>query len=425
MRRPGVLIAAAIVGSTVGSSALASGTHTDRHTLADVQRETVVVGYKSEAALRSALARAPARVVRRVPALRIAHLRPAGDASAFSELAESLPGITYADTPVLRTTSAEPALTPAVRPGGAYQWQYAATRANRVPSSVLRAARAVKVAVIDTGADLSAPDLAAKQPEHFSVSSGSFDVADVNGHGTFVAGLAAGSHTNGEGIAGVGGDARLLVVKAGGDGVLTDVDTAAAITYAVDHGARVINLSFGGPRTSATERRAIDYAAAQGVLLVAAAGNAHGRGNRVQYPAALLQPVDSYGRGGRGLVVGASTLEGRRAPFSGSGSWLSLAAPGERVFGAVSATSSPLAFPRVALPGSTAGLYGYASGTSFAAPQVAGAAALVWAANPALTARQVADVLKLTARNRRRWTPGLGYGVIDVAAAVAAAQRVG
>ena len=65
-----------------------------------------------------------------------------------------------------------------------------------------------------------------------------------------------------------------------------------------------------------------------------------------------------------------------------------------------------------------AGLHGSASGTSFAAPQVAGAAALVWAANPRLSARQVADVLKATASGHGSWTPGLGFGVIDVAAAV-------
>ena len=70
------------------------------------------------------------------------------------------------------------------------------------------------------------------------------------------------------------------------------------------------------------------------------------------------------------------------------------------------------------LPGSAKGLYGYSSGTSFAAPQVAGAAALVWAANRALSSRQVADILKQTASGGGGWNPELGYGVINVAAAV-------
>jgi subtilisin family serine protease len=79
-------------------------------------------------------------------------------------------------------------------------------------------------------------------------------------------------------------------------------------------------------------------------------------------------------------------------------------------------------YPRSVLPGAQSGLYGYGSGTSFAAPQVTGAAALVWAANPLLTAAQVAQVLKETASGGGRWTPELGFGVIDVAAAVARAQ---
>ena len=79
-------------------------------------------------------------------------------------------------------------------------------------------------------------------------------------------------------------------------------------------------------------------------------------------------------------------------------------------------------WPRSRLPGSHAGHYGWSSGTSFSTPQVAGAAALVWAANPALTADQVASILKSTASGQGRWNSRLGFGVIDVAAAVAAAR---
>jgi subtilisin family serine protease len=101
---------------------------------------------------------------------------------------------------------------------------------------------------------------------------------------------------------------------------------------------------------------------------------------------------------------------------------VSLAAPGENVFGAISQYSPLALYPRSPLPGAASGLYGYASGTSFAAPQVSGAAALVWAANPLLTAAQVAQILKETASGGGRWTPELGFGVVDVGAAVGRAQ---
>lgn len=343
----------------------------------------------------------------------------AGDPRGLS----SQPGIAFSHRPLRRTTKVEPALTAIFRAGLPYEWQYVATRVNEVPEDVLRAASAIKIAVIDTGADVTHPDLAAKTPEIWDIVRRRANVVDRDGHGTFVSALAAGSVTNGEGIAGFGGDAGLLMVKAVGPGdSFSDVDEAAAIVYAVDHGAKIINLSLGGQGTSGLEERAIRYAASRNVLLVAAAGNEYEQGNPVEYPAAALQPVGSNGQGGVGLAVGASTLSGKRASFSNTGSQLSLAAPGEHVFGAIAAGSNRKWWPRHALPGSKAGLYGWSSGTSFSSPEVAGAAALVWAANPALTARQVAGLLKATASGNGAWDPGLGYGVIDVAAAVAAAR---
>ena len=157
------------------------------------------------------------------------------------------------------------------------------------------------------------------------------------------------------------------------------------------------------------------------MLVVAAAGNDYLIGNPVFYPAALLQPVGSNGVGGIGLAVAASTDSGERASFSNTGTYVSLAAPGDGVFSAVSSTSPRRPTRASPLPGSTRGLYGYGSGTSFAAPEVAGAAALVMAANPLLGATDVARVLKESASGAGAWTPELGFGVIDVAAAVALA----
>jgi serine protease len=267
-------------------------------------------------------------------------------------------------------------------------WQYEAIGQAGVPASVLHAAARIRLAVIDTGADLSAPGIAARHPATYDVRSGGHDVRDLNGHGTFVASLAARAS----------GDARLLIVKAGSSsGALSNAMEAAAIRYAVDHGAKIVNLSVGGPQTSAAERAAIAYAAGHGVLLVAAVGN--GYGTAAEYPAALL--------GEAGLAVAASTKSGEHARFSNSGSWVSVAAPGEAVLGDL-----------------RGGRLGYGTGTSFAAPLVAGAAALVWAANPGLRAIDVARILERTASAAGGWTPELGFGVIDVAAAVARAQAV-
>ena len=179
----------------------------------------------------------------------------------------------------------------------------------------MRAALSVRIAIVDSGADVSAPDIAAKQPLTYNAIDNSRDVTDTVGHGTFVASLAAGSASNSEGVAGIAGEARLIAIKASGAGMFTDFELAAAIAYAVDNGAKVINLSLGGTRSSLTEVRALQYAAAKDVLVVAAAGNEAQRGT-VEYPAALLQPVGSNGVGGYGLAVGASTISGARAAFS-------------------------------------------------------------------------------------------------------------
>jgi subtilisin family serine protease len=386
---------------------------------------TAVVTYESRAALRRALHRFPARVVRRLPDVRSVEVRPT-DLRRFDAGVSRLAGITSVETPEPRFSASEPGLTAMYSVGVPYQWQYTATRVGTVPDAVLRAAAGVKIAVIDTGADVTAPDLAAKAPETYNIFDGSTDVRDFHGHGTFVASIAGGSVSNGEGIAGFGGDAQLLLIQTGrADGSFTDVDEADAIVYAVNHGAKVINLSIGGTETSAVEKKALEYAGEHGVLVVAAAGNEFEEGNPVEYPAALLQPVGSQGRGGLGLSVGATTKAGRRASFSNTGSWISLAAPGDDVFGAVSSYTKALSWPRYALPGSTHGLYGYSSGTSFSAPQVAGAAALVWAANPTLTRDQVSWILKRSASGDGRWTNGLGYGILDVGRAVATAQNGG
>lgn len=412
-RRPVLLAlgaAVAVIGC-VGSASPALGS--SRAGAGNV----TVVGYRSVAALDRAVARSDARILRRIPALHAAVLRTPPSAL---RLLDRVRGVRYAEPPAPRYELDDPAILPAAVPGGAYEWQYGATHEDLVPPSVRQAAANVTIAVIDSGADLTAPDIAAKSPATWSVLSNSTDVTDFVGHGTFVSSLAAGSSTNDEGVAGFGGDAKLLAIQAGDEGV-SSIDLATALVYAVDHGAKVINLSLGGTEISAMEQDAIDYAVTHGALVIAAAGNSGDDGNPPIYPAAYLQPLGSNGVGGVGLAVGATDINSDRAWFSSYGSFVSLAAPGEDVFGALSTNSD---WDTTPLPGSAAGYYGYSSGTSFAAPEVAGAAALVWAANPLLSPPAVAKVLKETASGNGSWNPETGYGILDVAAAVARAQSI-
>ena len=379
----------------------------------------VEVTYASPAALRAALVRHPAALVQDVPELRVAEVRPAGDATRYIHSLRGVRGIVAARPVLLRAEAEVPGLTlglVSTPAGGAYEWQWYATGVDRVPATILAAAARTTIAIVDTGADLSAPALAGKVRESYDVRSGRSSVADTSGHGTFVASIAGGS-TSGA-VAGFGGAARLLVVKVGDGTSVSDVDIAAGIVRSVRSGARIVNVSLAGRTRSAVEASAVAYAARHGVLVVAAAGNDALAGNPAEYPAALLQPVGSNGVGGVGLAVAASGMDGRRARFSEHGSFLSLAAPGTTVFGAVASAAKAAGFARADLQGGAPGLYGFASGTSYAAPQVSGAAALVWAANPRLTARQVAAVLEQTASGHGTWSPELGYGVLDVPAAV-------
>jgi subtilisin family serine protease len=362
---------------------------------------TVTLRYSSPAALRGL------DVTLRVGALHLAEVRT-NDVAAL----RARPGIRSVRPPVARHGASVGTTVVVAQASQQLAWQYAATRRDLVPPSVLRAAARITIAVIDTGADLSSPDLAPKNADAYSVVSKTSIVTDLNGHGTFVASIAGGSGASGGLVRGFGGDARLMIVQANRHtNDFTDANEAAAIVWAVDHGAQIVNLSLGGRDTSQVEQDAVAYAVDHGVLLVAAAGNEGRIGNQPTYPAALLRDV--------GLAVAGSTRAGTRAPTSTAGAYVALAAPGVEVLGAMAATGDSAHYGRAKLPG----LYGYGTGTSYAAPQVAGAAALVWGANPHLTAAQVMQILKDTARGNGTWNAGLGYGVLDVAASVARAAK--
>jgi hypothetical protein len=360
----------------------------------------VSVGYSTPSALHGL------QVVSRVSALRTAEVRLSG--LRRERALRARPGIRFVQRTVRRSDMGAPSV-PLSTGFAVPQWQWSAVHADLVPLWVQQAARDVTIAVIDTGADVLAPSLAEKSPVSWNVVNSSAAVRDTLGHGTFVASLAAGAVSDPTGMSGFGGEARLMIVQANRGNGFSDIDEANAIVYAVDHSADIINLSLGGGQTSLVERHAIDYATQHGVLLVAAAGNSAEQGNPTIYPAALL--------GRSGLVVGASDAGGARASFSTTGVHVDVLAPGVDVLGALASGIPTGFFIPAATPGAI-GTYAYGTGTSFAAPEVAGAAALVWAANPKLDAAGVAATLEATAAGQGLWTTDSAFGAIDIASAV-------
>jgi subtilisin family serine protease len=250
----------------------------------------------------------------------------------------------------------------------------------------------VVVAVIDSGTRLDHPDLAPNAWVNFgelpgngvdddrngyvddvhgvdlTTASSVQDLSDGNGHGTHVAGIIAGA-SNGRGIVGVAFRARIMTVKvltASGGGKTSAV--AEGIRYAAANGARVINLSLGGDTPDERVREAIAAAAAANVLVICSAGNS-GRNIDAQpsYPVSFAAPNLI------GVAATAPDLGRRIAGFSNFGrTTVALAAPGEEV---LSTTND--------------GGYGYKSGTSMAAPHVAGVAALMAAVAPGLSATEL------------------------------------
>lgn len=284
----------------------------------------------------------------------------------------------------------------------------------------------VVVAVIDTGIDLDHPELASllvqgmdmvdlgpnpKAPAGFRFE-GDFQTRDnvpqdEVGHGTHVAGTIACLSNNNRDVAGVTWQCRLMPVKVltrlvniskpiDVRGIGSSADIAAGIRWAVDNGARVLNLSLGSETDAQVERDAIAYAIARGAVVCAAMGNG-GVNAPISYPAAYPGVV----------AVGAINISNQRAGFSQVGAHIDVVAPGVDILSTVWNDS-----------------VGTMSGTSMASPHVAGVAALVLSCNSSLTGDQVADILRQTAQPLRD-APGdpipnntYGFGCIDARAAL-------
>ncbi len=303
-------------------------------------------------------------------------------------------------------------------PGFGSQWGMTKIEA---PSAwnISHGSAAITIAVIDTGVDLDHPDLAGKlwvNTDEIPANGLDDDfngyIDDVNGydfynfdafpdddnsHGSHVAGIAAAATNNGVGVAGVSWGAKIMALKAlnyNGNG--STADLAEAVYYAVDNGAKVINMSLGIPWTSwpcnyPDIETAFTYAVNHNVLLVVAAGNDGKYG--VSCPGAYDQA----------MAVGSTDSSDNRSSFSNYGPRLDIAAPGSSIYSTWSN-----------------GTYGTKSGTSMATPHVAGLAALVWGMAPNMTAAQVRQTIESTADDLGPpgWDIYYGYGRINAFAAL-------
>ena len=218
------------------------------------------------------------------------------------------------------------------------------------------------------------------------------DPSDESSHGTQVAGVIGAIADNGKGVAGVA-DCTLMAIRAGlnfdqGGTFLQEDDLAAAIIYAVDNGAHVLNLSWGSFDRAFVIEDAVRYATERGVVIVAAAGNSGQP--PVAYPAALDEVIS----------VSAVETTGQLASFGSFGPTLDLVAPG------VNIVSTRLD-----------DTYGPRSGSSFAAPQISGLAALLLSRQPDLSAGEVSGALVASTDDlgENGWDERFGAGQIDAA----------
>jgi subtilisin family serine protease/subtilase family serine protease len=242
----------------------------------------------------------------------------------------------------------------------------------------------VAVAVIDSGVDYRHPDLAGQYLGGYDFFNGDADPMDDHGHGTHVAGTIAAAMNNvtgtppdEEGVVGVAPNAAILAYKVCGvDGSCSDFAVQQAIAAAIVDGAKVINMSLGGPDFSQSTYDAVQDAWTAGLVIVGAAGN-DGTTN-LSYPAAY----DNV------LSVAAFDEDHRRATFSNYGTWVDIAAPGNVIM----STYLTSACATSDVPGDTS-CYTWSSGTSMAAPHVSGAAALVWSRPDVTSNSQVVSVL--------------------------------
>lgn len=337
------------------------------------------------------------------------HLEPGADAAVAIRRLEANPNVLFAEPDYLAhliTTPNDPL----------YNGQWGLTKINAPAAwDVTTGSNSVVIAVIDSGLDIDHPDLAGQlwtnpgeiagngidddnnghidDIHGWNMIDDNADLSDNTGHGTEVAGVLGAVSNNGQGVAGVCWDCRLMVLKVTqSGGVANYSDIIEAVHYAALKGADVINLSLGGSSDSVSLRLAVDEAAETAVV-VGGAGNDNN--DTLFYPAAYESV----------LAVAGTGVSDAKVSSSNYGSWVNVTAPGETI--------------TTTFDG---GSYGMTSGTSMAAPYVSGLAGLLRSANIDWSADTARAQIMQTAVSVDGVNPGfenlLGNGRIDAAQAL-------
>lgn len=341
---------------------------------------------------RATIRAAGAEPVDRIVPLGIHRVRAGrGAASVVTRRLRGLPEVEFVESDAAHAPAAVPN-----DPEYASQWALpligapaAWDRSTGAPGSV--------IAILDSGIDGAHADLASKLVPGRNVYDGNADATDLSGHGTRVAGIAAAATNNGIGVAGIGWASPLMPVRVTDLAGWTYSSTmASGIVWAVDHGAKVLNLSFENMASSATIRSAAQYATSRGALVVAAAGNCGCDDPTPENPYILS--------------VGATNVYDSLMSFSARGAFVDLVAPGTAI--------------RTTAPG---GGYVHVAGTSFASPVIAGVVALMMSANPTASPDEIVAALETTALDlgAAGHDPGFGFGRVVADRAVAAIASAG
>jgi thermitase len=251
----------------------------------------------------------------------------------------------------------------------------------------------VIVAAVDTGVDPNHPDLVNKLVPGRNTYNGNSDTSDVYGHGTMIAGVMAAQSNNSIGVSSISWSSPIMPIRVT-DASLTFFYSVVAdgITWAADHGAKIINVSITGVAGSSTVTSAASYARSKGAVVIAAAGN--------------CGCFDSTPANSSIISVSATDGSDSVASFSSQGNYVDIGAPGVSIY-----TTT------------MGGGYGAPSGTSVASPVVAGIAALMMSVNPTLKPSEIESLLKSTADDfgAAGYDTAYGHGRVNAYRAVTAA----